>query len=103
MALTWPNKDPEEVLDYPLDVSDWVVQGQNIDTASVVLESQVGDDTANPIVIEATQFGSNIINTWLSGGVDGVSYIFKVTFEDDQVAPIDRVGVRRVKIKVKTK
>lgn len=103
MALKWPDKDPEECLDYPLDVSDWVVSPQVIDTANVVVESMEGDDSANPLVIESQQFSSNIINTWLSGGVVGVKYTFKITFEDDTSSPKDRIGVRRVTLKIKAK
>lgn len=103
MALKWPDKDPEECLDYPVDFSAWVVTGQAIDTAVVSLDSQEGDDTANPIVIESQLFSADIVNVWLSGGVAGVKYVFKVQVEDDQVAPKDRVGIRRVKITVKEK
>lgn len=103
MALVWPNKDPEEYLDYPVDFTAWVVAGNNIDSAAAVVESQVGDDTASPLVVELVQFGSDIVNVWLSGGVSGVSYVFKVTVSDDNVTPSDRVGVRRVKIKIKEK
>jgi hypothetical protein len=103
MALSWPNKDPEEYLDYPVDFSAWVVSPAAIDSATCVVESQVGDDTASPLVIELVQFGSNIVNVWLSGGVSGVKYVFKVTATDNNVTPADRVGVRRVKLTVKDK
>ena len=37
MALKWPDKDPEEILDYPLDWTDWLgaVPPAVIDTVSV--------------------------------------------------------------------
>lgn len=103
MALTWPNKDPEEYLDYPVDFSAWIVSPAAIDSGAAVIESKVGDDTAAPLVIELVQFGANIVNVWLSGGVAGVSYVFKVTATDDNVTPSDRIGVRRVKLKIKAK
>ena len=103
MALSWPNKDPEEELDYPVDFSLWVVTGQTIDNATCVIESQVGDDTANPLIVDTVQWSNDIVNVWLRGGVSGVKYTFKVTVDDDTAVPFDRKGVRRVKLTVKEK
>lgn len=103
MALVWPNKDPEEVLDFPVNFNDWVVSGASIANGQAVIESTDGDDTANPLVIDQVQFASNIINVWLSGGVSGVKYVFKITATDDAGVPGPRIGVRRVKLTCKVK
>lgn len=103
MALTWPNKDPEEVLDYPVDFTLWVVSGNTINSAACVIESKVGDDTANPLVIDTVNFATDIVNVWLTGGVAGVKYTFKVTVTDNNAVPVARTGVRRVKMTVKEK
>lgn len=103
MALKWPDKDPEEELDYPVDFSQWVVQGNTIDSAACVIESVDGDDSANPLVVDTVNFASDIVNVWLTGGVVGVKYTFKVTVTDDNVSPFDRQGVRRVTLKIKAK
>ena len=103
MALSWPAKDPEEVLDYPVDFTQWVVAGNTIASAAAVIESMDGDDTANPLVIDLVNFATDIANVWLSGGVSGIKYTFKVTVDDDNAVPSARTGVRRVTIKLKEK
>ena len=102
MALNWPNKDPEEVLDYPVNFADWMVAGATIANATCVIEDR-GDDTASPLVIDAVQFAGSLVTVWTSGGVSGVKYQFKVTVEDNSGAPGPRIGVRRIKQTVKVK
>jgi len=104
MALSWPNKDPEEVLDFPVDFALWVVSPATIAAgATAVIESMVGDDAANPLVVDLVAVASDIVTVWLSGGVTGVKYTFKVTADDDNAVPSARKGVRRVKLTVKEK
>lgn len=107
MALSWPDKDPEEELDYPIDWSDWVVSPAAIDSAVAVIETATladGSTESSPtLVIDSTNFAQNITNTWLTGGTLGATYVLKVTVTDDNVTPFDREGVRRVKIKIKEK
>ena len=103
MALKWPAKDPEEVLDFPVEFTDWVVSPDVLDSAVCVIESKVGDDSGNPMVVDATQFATNIVAVWLSGGVAGVKYVFKVTVTDDHVSPSDRTGIRRISLTCKEK
>lgn len=65
MTLKWPNKDPDEVLDYQIDWSDrlgadtiatttWVVP------SGITKDSDTNDDTTTTI--------------WLSGGTTGETY-----------------------------
>ncbi len=103
MALNWPEKDPEEVLDYPVNFADWLVSGATIANATCVIDVVTGDDSAAPLVIDAVQFAGSLVTVWTSGGVSGVKYQFKVTVEDNSGAPGPRIGVRRIKQTVKVK
>lgn len=105
--LKWPDKDPEEELDYPLSFVDWVVDPNVLDSGVGVIESATlpdGSAEETPTLsIDLVQLGTNVANFWLSGGTDGATYVIKATVTDDNVVPYDRTGVRRVKIKVKQK
>lgn len=105
MALKWPDKDPEEVLDYPLDWTDWLAS-----VAPAVLDSVVvaQDGASDPggltdIVIDQQLVTTPNIVAWLSGGTAGEKYTFKVTVSDDGTSPNERTAVRRVTLKVKNK
>ena len=104
--LKWPNKDPEEILDYPVDFSDWLVAGAKIDNTPALDVSLDGTSTPSglsDIVISQIQLNSTgkQVITWLSGGTDGETYQFKITATDDQTP--QRTVVRRTKITLKLK
>ena len=103
MALNWPNKDPEEVLDFPVDFSAWVTAPAQLDDGFAVIESKIGDDASSPLVIDLVVELNDIVTVWLSGGVDGVKYVFKITATDDNAVPSDRTVIRRVKLTCKEK
>ena len=102
MALKFPDKDPEEVLDYPIQFDDWLVFGCDIASGATVV--QEGTSTPNgltDLTVDNAFVAGKAIVTWLSGGTDGETYTFKVTATDTG-SPV-RTVVRRVKIKIKTK
>lgn len=102
MALVWPNKDPEEVLDYPVQFDDWLVVGCDIAAGATVV--QEGTSTPNgltDLVVDGAFVSGKSIVTWLSAGTAGDTYTFKITASDTG-SPV-RTVVRRVKIKVKEK
>ena len=105
MALSFPEKDPEEVLDYPTNFTDWLVTGCDIDGVTnpptVVQEGTSTPTGLTDVVVDAVFVAGKQIVTWLSGGTAGESYIFKIT-ADDTGTPV-RTVVRRVKIKIKQK
>lgn len=68
MALTWPNKDPDEVLDYTLDWSDRL----GIDT----IATSTWPDPPEDIVIDSDSFDMTSTLLWLSGGTVDTQYIF---------------------------
>jgi hypothetical protein len=65
MALTWPNKDPDEVLDYQVNWS-----------------ARLGDDTISSstwvipsgITKDSDSYTDTVVTIWLSGGTDGATY-----------------------------
>lgn len=62
-------KDPDGVLDYAWDWSDWLAQGETITAHTVTI---VGLDSALHIESD-TQVGG-VITVWLSGGTDYIGY-----------------------------
>lgn len=102
MALVWPQKDPEEVLDYPVQFDDWLVAGCDIAAgATVVQEGTSTPGGLTDLTVDGAFVAGKSIVTWLSGGTSGETYTFKIT-ANDTGNPV-RTVVRRVKIKVKTK
>lgn len=105
MALSWPEKDPEEVLDYPVQFDDWLVSGCDIDGVgsppTVIQEGTSTPTGLTDLVVDATYVSGKSIVVWLSGGTTGDSYTFKITAADTGIPT--RTVVRRVKIKIKDK
>jgi hypothetical protein len=59
-------KDPDAVLDYEFDWSDWLPSGDTI--ASAVVEAETG------IVIDSQANTSTAVTVWLSGGTANTGY-----------------------------
>lgn len=91
MALTWPNKDPDEVLDYTLV---WA-ERLGIDT---ILTSD-WPDSPDGITIDSDAFDDTTTTLWLSGGTDGITYVFVNRI----VTAAGRTMDQSVKVKVKTR
>lgn len=104
MALSWPAKDPEEVLDYPVQFDNWLITGFDIldSPAPTVAQEGVSDPGGlTDIVVDNVFVSGKAIVTWLSGGTVDETYTFKITAQDTGTPA--RTVVRRVKIKVKQK
>jgi hypothetical protein len=70
--LSWPSKDPEDILDYQLDIEPALVgnEGDTIQSVDVEVDpSQPGDLTLNSVAAD----GYTIV-IWLSSGQVGVTY-----------------------------
>lgn len=65
-SLTWPSKDPQEVLDYTLDYSGRIPAGDTIVQSSWSVPSGLTAGTTNHANRQTT--------IWLSGGTDGQGY-----------------------------
>lgn len=116
MALKWPDKDPQEILDYPVSFADWLMPGRALQNQQITAIE--ADNNESPVAIQvptvvggvllaaSTAASPEILDTmvvWLEGGTTGVTYTFTLEADDDEATPIDRHVVRRVKIKVKEK
>ena len=105
MALSFPDKDPEEVLDYPVQFDDWLVDGCDIDGVSspptVVQEGTSTPGGLTDLIVDNVFVAGKSIVVWLSSGTGGEKYTFKIT-ADDTGSPT-RTVIRRVVIKVKDK
>ena len=105
MALSWPPKDPQEVLDYPVQFNDWLVEGCDIDGVgtppTVVQEGTSTPGGLTDLIVDNVFVAGKSIVTWLSAGTSGESYVFKMTALD--TGSPARTVVRRIKIKVKDK
>lgn len=95
MALTWPPKDPEEVLDYTIDWSDRM-SGDTITTS----EWEMDPDNDDELLIEDSNSisGENTI-IWLSGGTLGETYFLT----NHIVTSAGREMDQTVKLKIKSK
>lgn len=89
-TLKWPDKDPDAVLDYQMDWSDWL-NGDAISTSIWLVPSGLTNDSDNI----ASPAEATVI--WLSGGTAGTTYelVNRITTTGG------RTNDRTVKIKVK--
>lgn len=102
MALSFPDKDPEEVLEYSLNFSTWVGN----DTIQSGGTSVIQDGVSSPngmtdITVDTVVVAADIVVAWLSGGTVGEKYSFKYLAVDNN-NPV-RTVVRRVTLKIKEK
>lgn len=65
MALHWPNKDPDEILDYTIDWSARLLE-DTILTSIWILDTGITEVTSSS--------GTQDTTIWLSGGTIGNSY-----------------------------
>lgn len=65
-SLTMPIKDPDAVLDYAIDWSDWLQSGETISTSAWTVQTGL---TAG-----STGNNGTIASIWLSGGTAGTTY-----------------------------
>lgn len=90
--LTWPAKDPNEVLDYQIDWTARLVTGETITTSTVT----VVDGT---VVVDSSSQSAGIVTVWLSGGAEGEA----CTLLNRVTTSAGRTYDQSVRIKVKSK
>lgn len=79
-------KDPDAVLDYQFDWSDWLPDGDTIDSYTVTEE--------DGITVDSDSATSTAVTVWLSGGAAGENYnvvchiVTTAGREDDRTAVI---------------
>lgn len=102
MALSWPDKDPEEILDYPIQFDDWLIPGCDIAAGATVVQEGVSlNGGLTDLIVDNVFVSGTSLVVWLSLGTIGEKYTFKVTAQDTGTPT--RTVVRRVTIKIKAK
>lgn len=90
MALTWPFKDPDEVLDYSIDWSGRL-GADTISTSTWTVPDGITKDSDDKSTTTTT--------LWLSGGTEGETY----SFLNRIVTAGGRTMDQTVKLKIKSK
>jgi hypothetical protein len=81
-------KDPDDVLDYSFDWSDWLTTNEQIVSFTAI---------ATPgITIDSTSNTTTVTTTWLSGGVAGSPYTVTHRIVTNQDRTVDRSMTIRV-------
>lgn len=103
------DKAPGDVVDYALDMSEFVPAGFSID--QVTVEVTDAGNTESPVTLVAQDVSSQPLSPddefsleilfWLSGGSPGVRYRGEITLSDDQSVSPDRSYVRIFEVMVK--
>lgn len=81
-------KDPESVLDFGFDWSDWLASGETISSHTVTAETGITKDSDTE--------ASGVVTVWLSGGTVGTTY----TLECKIVTSASRTDERTMTVKV---
>lgn len=63
----WIEKDPDAILDYPMDWSSWLETGETLVTSSWLVDNGLTKDSENNTTTASV--------VWLSGGVAGQTYL----------------------------
>jgi len=74
--LSWPTKDPGDILDYVLDISPAIIgnDGDSISTLDIL----VNPSNAGDLIVQNTTTDGSRIVVWLAGGFAGT--VYTVTF-----------------------
>ena len=90
-ATAWPYrhkvpKDPDAILDYQLDWSGWLADGESITGVTVAVDG---------VNLETSTFTVDATTAWVSGGTAGetATITFRVTTDSN---PINRVDDRSI-------
>ena len=94
MALAWPFKDPDEVLDYGVDWDDRV-ESDEIEASAWSFAT----DPDGALVVDSSEFGALGTTVWLSGGTLGETY----ALTNHITTAVGREMDQTVKLKIKAK
>lgn len=86
MYKVWPDKDPDEILDYSIDWNPRVLDDDSIVSSSWTITTTDGAlviDTAVPAI-------NGITTVWLSGGTPAYTYILTNRVETDDGRTMDQ-------------
>jgi hypothetical protein len=73
--LTWPTKDPDEVLDYKLNWAD--AEDPALETGETILTSTFVVVSGDVVIDSSSFVASGLTTVWLSGGTEGTSCVIR--------------------------
>lgn len=82
--LTWPAKDPNEVLDYEVD---WAAEDEpRLETGETLITSTFSVTEGDVVIDSSTFAASGLATVWLSGGTAGTKCVIlnRVTTSEDR-------------------
>ncbi|MAJ43733.1 MAG: hypothetical protein CBC83_02350 [Flavobacteriales bacterium TMED123] len=113
MALSWPDKDPDETLDYSIDWSaflgdatisnvQWAVKSNAFKPETNINPGQTITNISSNAVIDDIMLVSktntnNVASAYIGGGLNSETYVFYCTITDS----LSRTSQRAIKLKVK--
>lgn len=89
MIIGIVEKQPSEKLDYDIDYSLWLYDGDSVSTVSVVVP--------DGLTLISSTVDSPVVKLWVSGGVNGSTYKLEIT----ATTAHQRIKQDELKIKVK--
>lgn len=103
-----PDKDPDDVLDYAVVLSDEANEPDPLKQMIVSVESVSPDESPVVLTIDSAVWAmsdpaSGVVDSvvfWLSGGTIGSTYVLRIEADDTETSPHMRVIVRRFTITV---
>ncbi len=106
MSLKWPNKDPDETLDYSIDWSRfigsatisnfvWFVDNEN----GVKTQLSNGGSLVNTIQLVSSTNTNTVVTAHIAGGTDNVKYKFTCRITDSNGLVVERTVFLRVREK----
>lgn len=73
-------KQPNEHLDWDIDLGDWMRHGDTIDLVTPSVRVLAGED-ATPLQVTQTQNTATMSKVWLTGGTHGCRYRVQMRIE----------------------
>src|SRR5580765_8007575 len=94
-----PDKDADDLLDYQIDMAEFVVSPYHVDSETVEIEAAGNGESPISLTVEDVGAASGCggpsrptaVLFWLRGGTRGVRYRGKVTVSDDAELSPDRL------------
>lgn len=91
-TFTAPPKDPQAVLPYSMDWSQWLSPGETLSTWAAV-------SSGDALVISGVSEAAGVVSWTATGGTAGTDYTVAVTITTN----LARTDTRRVLVKVRTR
>jgi hypothetical protein len=84
-------KDPDAILDFLFDWSDWLNTGESIASHTITI-------SGTGLTLDSSSENSGIVTAWLSGGTSGIVYSVTCNIVTDNATP--RTDERTMKIRI---